>query len=290
MRYKPYFDILNLPVSASIKEIKLRYRELAKQYHPDIHPNQSNHLRFSQINEAYHYLIEHYESIQIDLIQATKQTANIKSKHNVMDKKQRYEQAVEIKKKQQANEASILNHHYAKITLGWKWKLFQLSCIFSLLLAIAMVADYFLTPNYESDRIKAYHLKDAVNTMYDVFPVETDYHGTFYIDQFYYNTDYIYASGTKAYIETSSILHIPLRILTQSKGNLFPIEPKHTLSEFIPLFIILLLVPIITLIYKRKNMIFVVLHLFSFYFVSILLLVLLFYDKRIIHLFTLGTY
>lgn len=58
MKYKNYYKILGLDSSrASEEDIKVAYRRLAKQYHPDI--NQGNEIaseRFKDINEAYQVL------------------------------------------------------------------------------------------------------------------------------------------------------------------------------------------------------------------------------------------
>ena len=39
MANKNYYDILGVSKTASADEIKSAYRKLAKQYHPDLHPN-----------------------------------------------------------------------------------------------------------------------------------------------------------------------------------------------------------------------------------------------------------
>lgn len=60
-----YYDILGVKKNASEKEIKAAYRELIKQYHPDINPNQAEALKHTQlINEAYSILknpVKRYE-------------------------------------------------------------------------------------------------------------------------------------------------------------------------------------------------------------------------------------
>lgn len=45
------------------EEIKKKYRELAKKYHPDINPE--GHDRFLKIQEAYKYLKENVEVYEI---------------------------------------------------------------------------------------------------------------------------------------------------------------------------------------------------------------------------------
>lgn len=51
---KDYYKILGLPPSATKGEIKLAYRKLAHQYHPDKNPaNKHAEIHFSLIKEAY---------------------------------------------------------------------------------------------------------------------------------------------------------------------------------------------------------------------------------------------
>lgn len=54
---RDYYEILGLPSSASMAEIKKRYRELARQFHPDVAGDKSvGHRAFTQIIEAYQTL------------------------------------------------------------------------------------------------------------------------------------------------------------------------------------------------------------------------------------------
>jgi curved DNA-binding protein len=57
MEYKDYYKILSVDKSASEKEIKKAFRRLARQYHPDVNPdNPGAEERFKEINEAYEVL------------------------------------------------------------------------------------------------------------------------------------------------------------------------------------------------------------------------------------------
>src|SRR5579864_9541355 len=54
MDFRDYYSVLGVPRTASDKEIKQAYRKLARQYHPDVNPNDKNaESRFREINEAY---------------------------------------------------------------------------------------------------------------------------------------------------------------------------------------------------------------------------------------------
>ena len=57
MPYKDYYTILDLKTSASMQEVKQRFRELAMQYHPDKNNNDPKYtLQFTEYKEAYHTL------------------------------------------------------------------------------------------------------------------------------------------------------------------------------------------------------------------------------------------
>lgn len=49
-----YYEVLNIPKTATSEEIKIAYRKLAKKYHPDVNPGNKNaEEKFKKINEAY---------------------------------------------------------------------------------------------------------------------------------------------------------------------------------------------------------------------------------------------
>lgn len=55
MNFKDYYSILGVSPDADIKEIKKAYQTMAKKYHPDVNPGDSEaENKFKEINEAYH--------------------------------------------------------------------------------------------------------------------------------------------------------------------------------------------------------------------------------------------
>jgi curved DNA-binding protein len=57
MEYKDYYKILGVEKNASEKDIKSAFRKLARKYHPDVNPDDSQaEGRFKEINEAYEVL------------------------------------------------------------------------------------------------------------------------------------------------------------------------------------------------------------------------------------------
>ncbi len=58
---KNYYEILNLPLSASVEEIKKNYRVLAKKYHPDTCQEKKLYHFFNVITLAYQTLMDPQE-------------------------------------------------------------------------------------------------------------------------------------------------------------------------------------------------------------------------------------
>ena len=57
MDYKDYYQVLGVGKNASEQDIKKAYRKLARQYHPDVNPdNKESEEKFKEINEAYEVL------------------------------------------------------------------------------------------------------------------------------------------------------------------------------------------------------------------------------------------
>ena len=63
-----YYLILEVSPKASVKEIKLAFRRLARQYHPDLNPDDPVAAeRFKQISQAYDVLSDHTKRRRYDL-------------------------------------------------------------------------------------------------------------------------------------------------------------------------------------------------------------------------------
>jgi curved DNA-binding protein len=56
MEFKDYYKILGVKPDADIKTIKTAYRKLARQYHPDVNPEEGAEEKFKEVAEAYQVL------------------------------------------------------------------------------------------------------------------------------------------------------------------------------------------------------------------------------------------
>ena len=66
MLISKYYEILGLPNSSSIEEIKRAYRKKARLYHPDINQSPDAKEMFIEVTEAYDFLIANHEKGELD--------------------------------------------------------------------------------------------------------------------------------------------------------------------------------------------------------------------------------
>ena len=66
---RDYYEILGVARNASDEDIKKAYRKLARQFHPDLHPDKRKEMeaKFKEINEAYHVLSDPKKRSDYDL-------------------------------------------------------------------------------------------------------------------------------------------------------------------------------------------------------------------------------
>lgn len=56
--------VLGVPMDATEEQIKHAYKELSKQYHPDVQPDERLHWQYYDIVEAYRFLTEEHDGGQ----------------------------------------------------------------------------------------------------------------------------------------------------------------------------------------------------------------------------------
>ena len=67
--FRDYYALLDIPFSATEADIKTAYRKMARLFHPDMHPEETERytVLFREINEAYETLSDSYKKEMYDL-------------------------------------------------------------------------------------------------------------------------------------------------------------------------------------------------------------------------------
>ena len=63
---KKYYNILGIPEDSTIDEIRVRYKELVRKYHPDVNSDSDTQELFKEVNEAYKILTDEKKRTEYD--------------------------------------------------------------------------------------------------------------------------------------------------------------------------------------------------------------------------------
>lgn len=132
-----YLNLFNLQANASKEDIKRRYRELAKEFHPDRNKDINANERFLIIKEAYEYLINYNSSFKNEF-----------NHDKISVEKARYEKIRiakerlnEYYKRKEIERKNYLSNFYN----GIFWKSYKIMSFICLLYLIINFID-FITP------------------------------------------------------------------------------------------------------------------------------------------------
>lgn len=88
------YNVLGVSPNASQNEIKKAYRQMAKKYHPDLHPNDPDATRrMNEINEAYDMLMnpEKYAAKRAQQSQSRRQNGGYSQQYHQSNRQQSYD-------------------------------------------------------------------------------------------------------------------------------------------------------------------------------------------------------
>jgi len=276
--YDQYYNRLGLAPGASVQEIKKQYRKLVLIYHPD--KNNGDDSTFLIIREAYEILTDKKKLPPPVKTSRSSSTASEKSKEErVKDAKLRYQEYIH-------NQTVENERYFSQLTSGLKWRLLKLNAVLGTLIGLMLVIEIFLPQHFTPMKI-TYYSQQVYSSLdqSNVSLVELASGQSYFIKNldadFYRN----YPSG---YISKTWFFHNPKSLLSDH-GYMYKEYPIHfTIGSHPYIFCFLFLIPLFTVIYKRKNILFTFLYQLSFYGIGILLLYFLFTNDRWIHLVTLG--
>jgi len=262
---KDYYKVLGVPKSATKMEIKSAYRKLALKFHPDKNSSDKAHQRFVEINEAYAFLSnENQEKIPV-----FEKTAKDNTDHSDELLKKRMEWArnyAKYKKIKEDNIAEVSFHEIQNSKLGWLIPLFSW---LSILYALILFLDFqVLSANlYPVDCDFDYSIYSNGTVVMSLTGIEED---NIDYDEFAIDVDRVRELNEAVRINSTIFCEFT-PILNQEVFLSFYINEKkvkllnyHSSYSIFYIYIIILLLPLITIFSKGPNIVYIL----STYFLS----------------------
>lgn len=133
MEYPEHYKTLELPISATEKDVKLQYRRLAKKYHPDLHPDDKQaEEKFKKINEAYEILGNSEKRAEYD-------TTWRRQKEEELAEKMKHSAVVPTEKTAEDYQDSVVMQNYIYRSQLRKYRLILVSRIVSMFMSLSIL-------------------------------------------------------------------------------------------------------------------------------------------------------
>jgi len=260
---KKYFDTLGIVPTTDKAIIKKAYRKLAFKYHPDVNASKEAHLKFIEITEAYEICIGE---------KLITNKGNVKAnKSPQQEREERMQRAREFYRQTKIREEIENRLFFESLISGKKWKFLKFFSVVSALFAVLVLIDYhlpskdfkgeFMSYSYENGFLKA----NISNETY------------------YLKSQSIVWSGLSKYVvlKRSVIFNDVKEIVFINKDNRFVnLKPEWTFFELYWLFVLLFLLPLFVVIYKRPTALFTFLYSISIYIIPLIFIIVLLTRNR----------
>lgn len=287
MPTRRYYKILGLSDGASEQEVRRAYRKLAMQYHPDKNPSVSAERKFLEITEAYEVLTGKRPP-PVSQHSARPHQPNTGAEQRKAEHEQRVKEAQKRYEEQKMREFLENELYFRKLTSGIRWKVMKFSAVVGIFLTSLLILDRFLPHHYVDDEVISYSINRAKGESGSrISLVELESGSRFWISQIRYS---LVSEYPKVFIEQSWIFHNPIQLVSKGKVEYryYPIHFRFYRHTW--LLIILFMLPLITILIKRRTISYTVLYNFTYFGVNGIMIFFLITGDRWAHLLTLGFY
>jgi hypothetical protein len=274
------YKVFGLDPGASEEEIRKRYRELVKKFHPDVNKDPRAGEKFIEIQAAYEQLLHGYEE-PAEIETPTEPTFQ----EEYTAYREHARQQFQARKKKEAEELEKL---YVRLQTGPIHLLHRCIAFVSVIVLLVLCLDLLLPTQRVSAVITSYST-DVYQSMNGnlVSLAKTNQGESFFLNAF---SNRFFDINPFIEIKKTAILHQSVSVLSYSNEFLqeIPIHFSFYWAQF--LLFPFLLVPIAFLIYRKKDAFFIMGSYFTRYASGLLLLYFLISEDRWYHLLTLGLY
>ena len=274
------YKLFGLSPGASEEEIRKRYRELVKKFHPDVNKDANAEKKFIEIQAAYEELMREPEA-QLGINHPTESTFQ----EEYTSYREHARQQFQARKKKEAEELEKL---YVRLQTGPIHLLHRCIALLSLIVLLTLCLDLIL-PNQRVSAVIISYSTDVYHSMNGnlVSLAKTNQGESFFLNAF---SNRFFDTNPFIEIKKTAIFHQSVSVLSHSKESLqeIPIHFSFYWAQFLlfPFF----LIPIAFLIYRKKDAFFIMGSYFTRYASGSLLLYFLITQDRWYHLLTLGFY
>ena len=284
MHGDPYYKLFNLPKDCSEKEIRKRYKELAKKLHPDQNKEKDAVQKFQELQVAYEYLIARANSPLQATIRDHSQRQHERTAENewILYKKRAYEK-YQAKKQKQKEE---LEKWYSLLNSGWRIRVLYSVSFLAFILFVFLLSDNFAETESKEITIEKFsNVKYKSMNNHTVSVAVDNNEQEYWLNNF--NTNH-FTGLPKTVIERTSIFHHPKKLVVTTTSEIQHIPVHFTFYWAQNVLYVLFLVPILTCFYRKNDTWKIMIYYLSVYGVGGFMLFFLLTENRWLHLFTLG--
>ncbi len=271
---------LGVAPGASKEEIKKAYRRLAMRLHPDRNPDPKATELFAELQDSYDVLMSPTGS------KSTSTSARSQTKRKQQTPEEKAKEARKRYQEHLERQRASDELYFQSLTNGRRGFFFKTGALICVICGFTMLCDLFLPPHRSKEQVVGVSRMERVQssgpTRMEILTNTSNYFTLLGAD---YND---LSSFPEMYIETSRLLHFPLRVVHPKNGVLahYPIE--DLLMDLLPLPILFFLFPLGLIFYRKRTAYFTAMYMFSLYVVMPLSWLFLLNEMRWLHLITFG--
>ncbi len=239
---KIYLELFNLNESSSLDDIKKRYRELAKEFHPDRNKDSNAHERFLLIKEAYEYLI-------------TNQVQNSQTVYfdNINLEKERIEKiriAKEKLKEYYKRKELFDKNEIKKFFTGYRWRFFIFFSKICIIFLLLNLVEFILPLKIEETIVSEISKEFNSITNDKIVLIKTEKKQTFFTRSDF-NSEIFSNNNVKIY--KTRIFNRVRWILIENNFNKLKFETIYNTICYQLFLSVILLIPFIFYIQKKDE-------------------------------------